>query len=80
MFADRSRMLDPDTKVQSMTYQVVEDFPGYFFTVFKVIKPVFLDFWDATVDFLDRVDDMDIERTENAPNIFDYDEIQEDPN
>ncbi|MBR9921419.1 MAG: CvpA family protein [Bacteroidetes bacterium] len=80
MFADRSNIIEEETKSTSVTYEVVEEFPTYFFKVFKIVKPIFLDFWDATVDFLDRVEDMDVERTEEEPNIFDYDEIEEDPN
>ena len=77
MFADRSNLLEEETKAQSMTYEVIETFPGHFFTVFRSIKPVFLDFWDATVDFLDRVEDMDLERTEETPNIFDIPDEEE---
>lgn len=75
-FADSSKIISEQTKRESYTYEYLEVYPTYVWEVGKHVKPVFQDFWDHTVDFLDRVEDMDmgIEKTESEPSFYDLEE------
>jgi len=75
-FADQSRIIDDSTKEDSMTYEYLEQYPGYVWQAGKKLKPVFQDFWDYTVEFMDQIDGKgrSIERTESAPEIYDLDD------
>lgn len=76
-FADRSRMISEDVKLESYTYPYLEEYPKYINAAFGALRPIFEDFWDYSVDFLDQVRDMGeetLEREESSPRIFDIPE------
>ena len=35
------------------------------------IKPTFEEFWDHSIDFMDKLEDMSVERSESDPSIYD---------
>ncbi len=77
-FADSSGILDAQTKRDSVTYAYLEEYPSYAWSAGQKLKPLFVDFWDHTVTFLDKVSDHAVERTESDPTYYDYDLKEED--
>ena len=77
-FADQATILTEPTKRQSITYDYLEQYPSYLWKGGKQVLPVFEDFWDSTVDFMDRLQEKGIERTESDPSIYDIDEQFDD--
>lgn len=70
-FADKSHIIDEDTRESSKTYVYLKEFPAKMKTVYEYIKPSFQEFWQESVKFLDRMEEKSMEKTETAPNIFD---------
>lgn len=79
MFGDRAHIINDSTKRESQTYPLLEKMPDQLMKVGGVLKPVFTDFWNYSVDFMDRLERMNVERTENN-NIFDLDDDEDDRN
>ncbi len=74
-FADKSSIIDNATKDDSMTYEYLEQYPAYVWEGGKKLKPVFQDFWDYTIEFMDQIEGgTSIERTESSPEIYDLDD------
>lgn len=73
-FAERSNILNEQTKEESLTYSYLEDYPTYVWEAGKTLRPVFEDFWDHTVEFMDRIEGTGIERTESPSSFYDLDE------
>lgn len=76
-FADKSHMIDQKTKEESLTYNYTKEFPGQMKVVGEQLKPVFTDFWNEALDFMDKMEDMSVRRSESDPTIYD---IEEDEN
>lgn len=64
-FGEQSHMIDEATKRQSVTYAYVKEFPGQAQSVFVRIKPIIKDFWDQSMDMMDQVQEMGVEKTSN---------------
>lgn len=79
-FGDKSHMIDPQTKKESMSYQYTKEFPGHMQTVFQSLKPVFTEFWNEALDFMDRMEDMSVRKSEGEATIYDLEdeEIKEE--
>ena len=73
-FADRSHLIDATTKSESVTYPYTKQFPNQVKGITQRLKPMFIEFWNETLDVLDKVEDMGVERTESDPTIYDIDE------
>jgi hypothetical protein len=73
MFGDRAHIIDKQTKADSQTFPLLEQMPEKIMEVGALVKPVFSDFWDYSVDFMDRLERMNVERSE-SDNIFDIEE------
>lgn len=73
-FGEVSNLIDDQSKEDSFTYNYLEHFPDQVWDFYEYIKPTFQDFWEESVDFMDRVQEMGIERAESDPNIFDIDD------
>jgi len=76
-FADKSHMIDPETKKTSITYTYTKEFPGQMQVVAAQLKPVFTDFWNEALDFMDKMEDMSVQRSEADPTIYDIEEDEE---
>ncbi len=76
-FADRSRMIEDETKAESATYAYLEVFPEYASGIGKKVWPVFQEFYDYALDIMDEMkdggSDSAIQRKESQ-DIFDLDE------
>jgi membrane protein required for colicin V production len=75
MFGDRAHIINDRTKAESRTYPLLETMPDKLMKVGAVLKPVFTDFWNYSIDFMDRLDNMK-ENTESN-NIFDIDDEED---
>ncbi len=64
-FLEQSHLIDDATKRQSMTYAYVKEFPGQAQNVFIEIKPIIKDFWDQSIDMMDQLEEMGVEKTSN---------------
>lgn len=76
-FADKSHMIDQKTKDTSITYIYTKEFPGQMKVVGAQLKPVFTDFWNEALDFMDRMEDMSVQRSEADPTIYDIEEDED---
>lgn len=72
-FADQSTILNEEVKQESLTYDYLEEFPEQMQKLGKRFKPVFMDFWDRSVEMMDKIEEMS-EREESVPEIRDLDE------
>ncbi len=77
-FGDQARILNQDTKNSSMVYPYLENYPTLVWDMGGQVKPLVEDFWDYTLDFLDRMQEYSVERTESDPSIYDKEESEED--
>lgn len=79
VFFVRSGVVTDEIQRESRTYAYVEKFPETAKVIYAYVEPVVRDFWDETVAFMDRVEDMDVgERDDSDPNIFDIEDSDED--
>ncbi len=73
-FGDRSHIIDEDTKESSMTYAYLQTFPEQVWAVGKMLQPTFEEFWDASVDFMDKLE-RSVERDETTDTrVYDIDD------
>ncbi|MEN0005331.1 MAG: CvpA family protein [Bacteroidota bacterium] len=70
-FGDKSHLIDKATKDESISYTYLEEFPSQVWYVGEQVKPIFEEFWDHSVDFMDKLEQGGLERAESEPNIYD---------
>ncbi len=70
--ADYLHMVD-SAKLTSTTYPYLEKFPDFFKEILYQFKPMFEDFIDHSMDMMDQLEEMSIEREENE-SIYDIEE------
>ncbi|MGH1434376.1 MAG: CvpA family protein [Lewinella sp.] len=75
-FADNSRMIDPDTKEDSITYTMLQPIPEYAWSAGQRVWPVFQEFYQHALDVMDQIDSS-VERQEND-KFFDIEEDEND--
>ena len=75
-FADNSRMIEQDTKQDSMTYELMKPIPDYAWAAGKKIWPVFQEFYQHALDVMDQIDNS-VERNQND-RFFDVEEDEDD--
>ena len=69
-FGEQAHIVNDAAIHESKTYIVLKDIPGKAMVVANQIKPVFEEFWDQSLDMMDRLEDMSIEKTEDN-NVYD---------
>lgn len=77
-FSDKARLIDESSKENSFTYAYIDGFPQTVWGVIDYVSPSVKRFWDESIDFMDRLEEMSVDRTEGDPNIFDIEE-EDDP-
>ncbi len=70
-FAEKSHVLDNSTKQESLTYPYLEPFPAIVWNFGNKLKPAFAEFWDHSLDVMDRIEDMSVKREESNPSVYD---------
>lgn len=76
LFGDKSHVIDDDTKLESKTYPFLKKMPDVMLDSGKKLKPFFSDFWEYSVDFMDKLEKgskKNIERSDKN-TLYDYDE------
>jgi len=70
-FGNDARMIEPKTKNESITYVHLELLPDKAMVVLGKITPLFRQFWNTTMDMMDKVKTQSIEKEESNPNVYD---------
>lgn len=73
-FADVSHIIKEQTKEESVTYTFLKGFPSKMKTVYEFVKPAFVDFWNESVRFMDRIEEQNLKQTDSQHTIFDVPE------
>ena len=73
LFGDKAHIIDKQTKTESITYGFLEVMPEKMIAGSKKLKPVFEDFWEYSINFMDRLEKSNVDRESND-TIFDIDE------
>ena len=73
-FFSNSHILDEETIDQSMSYEYVQKLPNQVWKIGKALQPTFEEFWDHTVEFMDEMQDRNVENAESDPTIFDIED------
>lgn len=76
-FADRSRMIDDETKEQSVTFAFLEPLPDQAWRAAQKAWPIFEEFYDYALDIMDQLKN-DVERSE-SDRVFDVEDEPGDP-
>ncbi|MEO1262144.1 MAG: CvpA family protein [Bacteroidota bacterium] len=74
---DKSHIINEDVREESVSYPYLKEFPGKMKNVYEFVKPSLQEFWQEAVEFLDRMEEKSLEKTESAPTIFDIPEENE---
>lgn len=64
-FGEKARLVDDQTKLESKTYPYIAPFRAKAKAIGKNLVPIMSDFWNKSLDVMDRLEDMSIERTED---------------
>lgn len=73
-FAEASHLISTETQNQSFTYDYLEEFPQQTWTFLSYLKDPVLEFWEGSVDFLDKVGELTEENSHSNENVFDIEE------
>ncbi|MCP3932959.1 MAG: CvpA family protein [Bacteroidetes bacterium] len=76
-FGDKSHLVNDKTKEDSFTYEYIKDFPTQVWAAAETLKPTFEEFWDHSVDFMDKLEKMSkegVERSESDAKVYDIEE------
>lgn len=76
-FGDRSHLINADAKQESMTYTYLEEYPQWVWYYGGKARPVLEDFWDHSIEFMDRLEDAKVQREESDPIIYDLPDEEE---
>ena len=75
-FGDQATLINQEAKNKSMTYVYLEKFPSQAKNIAYKVQPVFKNFWDQSLDMMDRLEEMKV-REETEPNIYDIPEDED---
>ena len=70
-FGNEARMIEPKTKKDSITYEQLEVLPDHALVAISKVTPLFRQFWNNTMDMIDKVKSQSIEKEESNPNVYD---------
>jgi membrane protein required for colicin V production len=70
-FGDKSQLISEQGKRESATYVYLEKFPETVWRWGGKAKPIFVDFWQHSIQFMDELEKMSVEREESQPYIYD---------
>ena len=74
LFGERAHIIDDTTKKESLTYGVLEAMPDKLMGVSQKLKPVFKEFWEYSINFMDRIEKGGGVEKKSSDTIFDIDE------
>lgn len=76
-FLVESHIVKDESREASVTYPFLAEYPKVAWNVLGKLKPTLMEFWDNSVEFMDRVEKVGVEKTEGDPNIYDLPEEQD---
>jgi membrane protein required for colicin V production len=80
-FSDEAHLMEEKTKEQSISYSFLKTYPMRAKKVGVAFMPVFQNFWDQSVEMMDKIKTKGEEKTDVAPNIYDIpDDDKASPN
>lgn len=65
-FFDKLKLIDSDTKTNSLSYSTIESFPQKSKWLLDKTKPVFSEFWDKTQEALDKMKEKEQKEKQEA--------------
>ncbi len=77
-FGDQATLINDEAKRGSMTYVYLEKFPAQAKEIAYKIQPVFQEFWNQSLDMMDRLEEMKPVQEETEPNIYDLPDEEDD--
>lgn len=72
-FADQTELIENEKKT-SITYPYLRQYPEQVWKVAKALGPTLENFWDHSLDFFDKVEEMGIEKEDTKTEIIDLDD------
>jgi membrane protein required for colicin V production len=76
-FGDRSHLINDEAKRLSVTYEYLEQFPTYVWDWGGRLRPVLEDFWQHSIEFMDKLEEAGVQREESDPYIYNKDDDPE---
>ncbi len=73
-FAQASHLISNETERSSYTYEYLEEFPEKTWTFMSYLKDPILEFWEGSVDFIDKLGEISEDNLETKENVFDIEE------
>lgn len=73
-FAKASHLISNETERSSYTYEYLEEFPDKTWTFMSYLKDPILEFWEGSVDFIDKLGEISEDNIETKENVFDIEE------
>jgi membrane protein required for colicin V production len=73
-FTDKSHLLKEEQKAQSATYSLLEQYPGQVKAIWVRVAPNFKDFWEQTLDFIDKMEQNTIQKDSGKTEIYDIED------
>lgn len=70
-FGNQATLINDEAKRGSVTYAYLEKFPPQAKNIAYKIQPVFTEFWNQSLDMMDRLNEMKPVQEESEPNIYD---------
>jgi len=73
-FAQASNLISSKAEKESFTYEYLEEFPDKTWAFLGNMKDPLLEFWEGSVDFLDKVEDLSEKKKPKEENVFENEE------
>lgn len=70
-FGEQSHILNREAKEESITYAYLEGVPAQAWKIGQSLRPTFEEFWAYSVEFMDKLENMAVEKQESNDNIYD---------
>lgn len=75
-FGIQAHIVNDEVIAESKTYPILHGIPKKAMVAVNEVKPVVQDFWDQSIDMMDRLQDMSLEKTEDN-KVYDIPENEE---
>lgn len=73
-FAQASNLISSKAEKESFTYEYLEEFPDKTWAFLGNMKDPLLEFWEGSVDFLDKVEDLSEKKKPKEEHVFENEE------
>ncbi len=77
-FGEKAHLVDKQSMAESKTYGYLKQYPPYVYDLAGKLWPVAEEFWHQSLDMMDKLENMGVEKSESEPNVFDIPDEGED--